>query len=67
MSDDETKRIQSRLTEVEVRLKALADADDNASWGRAAASRGGFRQERVELLEEARRIRARLHMEPPGA
>ena len=49
---------QARLTVIEARFKALADAEDNASWGRAASSRGGFRQARADLLRVVESIRA---------
>jgi hypothetical protein len=61
--DSGTKQLQARLTVIEARLKALADADDNASWGRPAAMRGGFRHEPADLMQEAERIIAQLRSE----
>ena len=58
--DSEPVQSQARLMAIEARLKALDHAEDNAAWGRTAASRGGFRQERDDLLREADGIRARL-------
>jgi hypothetical protein len=52
--------LPDRLAAIEARLKSLADADDNASWGRPTASRGGFRREQAELAAEAERIRAEM-------
>ena len=60
MADSDTKQLQERLTVIEARLRALAEADDNASWGRPAAMRGGFRQEQADLMQEAEQIRAQL-------
>ena len=59
-SGNDTKQLQARLTAVEARLRPLAEADDNASWGRPVAARGGFRQEQAELAAEAESIRAEL-------
>lgn len=58
--DSEPEPSQARLMAIEARLKALEEAEDNAAWGRTAASRGGFRQERDNLLCEAEGIRAKL-------
>ncbi len=59
MADADTKRLQARLSDIHQRLKALDDADDQASWGGSAA-RGGFRQERLDLMKEAEAIRVEL-------
>ena len=56
----DTEQLQARLAAIESRLRALAEADDNASWGRPGAARGGFRQEQAELAAEAERLRAEL-------
>jgi hypothetical protein len=50
----------SEPDQFEARLKALEDAEDNTFRGRTAASRGGFRQERDDLLREAEGSGARL-------
>ena len=50
----------SEPDQFEARLKAFEDAEDNIFRGRTAASRGGFRQERDDLLGEAEGIRAKL-------
>ena len=60
MADDEAKRPQTTLTAIEARLKALAAADDCTSWDKLAAARGGFRQEQVDLRNEAARIGAQF-------
>lgn len=61
------RQLEARLNEIEARLKALAEADHQASWGRSNASRGGFRQEQVDLVAEAEHIRTQLSGEPRGA
>ncbi len=60
VADDNTEHLQARLTVIEARLKALAAADDQASWGRPNAARGGARQEQVDLVAEAEHIRSQL-------
>jgi hypothetical protein len=60
MAADDTRQLQARLTKIQARLRALAEADDQASWGGSNASRGGSRQEQVDLVAEAERIRSQL-------
>ena len=50
----------SEPDQFEARLKAIEDAEGNTFRSRTAASRGGFRQERDDLLGEAEGIRAKL-------
>ena len=60
MPESEHERFQAKLKTIKARLKALEDAEEDASWGRIAATRGGFRQERDDLLREADGTRAEL-------
>jgi hypothetical protein len=60
VADNSTERLRTRLTQVEARLRVLTEADDNASWGRPLAARGGFRLEQADLVVDAEQIRAEL-------